>query len=348
MPVAKHILLVLVLGLFLAMPVTAQQEDAFDTPILEVELDIALANAASVRPDGTQLVIVGDPDLIVLDLETGEEIARTTAPGGLFLRTAWTEDGAYMAVWQEGLGDDPVNTIQAVYDTTDWTEAEVNPTTLDWRFEGPTQTFQRAGMSADNSSGPLEDGTTLMLGAPVTITGARSIVLGNADAGADWYAEPDIVTHWSMAGDAEVWDLASGERLARVIHYAENAFTGDGTPFAPHLAGDNHLVTFSYGGFNLYVGATASVYVEDDGLSMRSAPSINGDLIERLPRGTEVTLTGLPIEADGYRWWPLLAPSGNTGWSVEGADSIVTLRPLSWTPFDGTMTVRVYALSTED
>jgi Tol biopolymer transport system component len=80
---------------------------------------------------------------------------------------------------------------------------------------------------------------------------------------------------------------------------------------------------------NLQVGDFVQVYVLDDGLSLRSSPSISGALLERMPAGTRLQIIGEPQAADGYRWWEVQTDEGQVGWSVEAADGITTLRRIS-------------------
>lgn len=78
----------------------------------------------------------------------------------------------------------------------------------------------------------------------------------------------------------------------------------------------------------LHVGGHARVYVEDEGLKLRSGPGTTYGILENLPRGTVVTLVGDPVNAQGLRWWMVLSPNGVTGYAVDRADNIDTLIPL--------------------
>ena len=77
----------------------------------------------------------------------------------------------------------------------------------------------------------------------------------------------------------------------------------------------------------LQIGGSAQVYVQDEGLKLRAGPGVNNTLIENLPSGTVVEIIGGPTFDGTYTWWNVRTPSGNEGWSVDGADGLQTLIP---------------------
>lgn len=76
----------------------------------------------------------------------------------------------------------------------------------------------------------------------------------------------------------------------------------------------------------LQIGATVTVYTNDEGLKLRENTSVNSRLIQNLPPGTRVQIIGGPTDAGGYIWWHLLVGS-QTGWAVQEANGILTLVP---------------------
>lgn len=60
-------------------------------------------------------------------------------------------------------------------------------------------------------------------------------------------------------------------------------------------------------------------------LNLRDQAKVDAQIIEELPFGTSVEIIGGPVRQDGFTWWNVRSPSGNTGWSVESADNVQTL-----------------------
>jgi hypothetical protein len=70
----------------------------------------------------------------------------------------------------------------------------------------------------------------------------------------------------------------------------------------------------------LAAGATA--YVTRAGglpLRMRSGPSLNDSILDRLQPGTQMTLLDGPRQSDGHAWWHIRTSDGREGW-VAGED----------------------------
>jgi Tol biopolymer transport system component len=58
-----------------------------------------------------------------------------------------------------------------------------------------------------------------------------------------------------------------------------------------------------------------TVYVNDDGVRLRSAPSRDAPAVLEVARGAPLTVLGPTEESDGFRWWPVLDPKTKTvGW----------------------------------
>lgn len=58
----------------------------------------------------------------------------------------------------------------------------------------------------------------------------------------------------------------------------------------------------------------ASVTTNESDVNLRASASTSADIVETLPVGTALTVTGDPVEADGYTWYPVEDPAtGNSG-----------------------------------
>jgi hypothetical protein len=63
-------------------------------------------------------------------------------------------------------------------------------------------------------------------------------------------------------------------------------------------------------------------------LRARQNPGLT-PIVARIAEGTTVTLREGPLEADGYTWWRVEAPSGVTGWVAERSpEGVAFLEPL--------------------
>lgn len=54
-------------------------------------------------------------------------------------------------------------------------------------------------------------------------------------------------------------------------------------------------------------------------LRLRSAPNLEGDILDRLAPGTQMTLLQGPQQGDGHAWWQIRTTDGREGW-VAGED----------------------------
>lgn len=62
--------------------------------------------------------------------------------------------------------------------------------------------------------------------------------------------------------------------------------------------------------------ASASATVTENGVNVRSEASTTGSAVTALNSGDTVTITGDPVDADGYTWYPVQLADGTTGFVV--------------------------------
>jgi len=59
------------------------------------------------------------------------------------------------------------------------------------------------------------------------------------------------------------------------------------------------------------------VILVEDRVNLRAEPSASGEIVAELAQGTELTVTGAAVEADGYVWYPVMVNDSNqTGYVV--------------------------------
>ncbi len=60
------------------------------------------------------------------------------------------------------------------------------------------------------------------------------------------------------------------------------------------------------------------VSVSADAVNLRATATTTGEIVAELPVGTDLTVVGAPVEADGYRWLPVeVNESGEAGYVVQ-------------------------------
>jgi hypothetical protein len=61
-----------------------------------------------------------------------------------------------------------------------------------------------------------------------------------------------------------------------------------------------------------------TVVTIEDGVRMRSDPSVDGEIVDELDKGIELEITGAPEEGDGFTWYPVRNPENDDeGWIVQ-------------------------------
>jgi hypothetical protein len=149
-----------------------------------------------------------------------------------------------------------------------------------------------------------------------------SVLLADDDGGINLnsvirrYTLPETGTYTLVLGQAGGW--GTGEVELAVYRDGELSST---TPDNPNLA-------FSFAVYYLYVGETAEVFTTNgDRLNMRSEPSTNAAIVDRLELGELVTLLEGPYKEDGgYAWWRIRNDEGLEGWAVERVETEQTLQ----------------------
>ena len=165
---------------------------------------------------------------------------------------------------------------------------------------------------------------------------------------AAWYRdEADGMTphiHAIAIGDAELSRAAALQLDGRYGYFRgfDGLPQGDGIPRLDEHGGpiicnwmrelgyedlreESPLPTLPY---QFVLGAELLVNVLDgEELNFRSQPSLNGEILRRLPHETPVTLLDGPRFANDFTWWQIQLEDGTVGWAVDGTSDGVTLVP---------------------
>lgn len=121
---------------------------------------------------------------------------------------------------------------------------------------------------------------------------------------------------------------SDGEEVLHVPHAAVDHRFCANLQVAPAWSADGRtLLTWRDADAPGYLapGVEATVFVMDDGLSLRAGPGLAHEVLERLPTRTQVTIIDGYTLSDGYHWWRVQTAEGIEGYAVSSADGLVTL-----------------------
>lgn len=93
----------------------------------------------------------------------------------------------------------------------------------------------------------------------------------------------------------------------------------DAVPTIPSFTGASTIITVDSVAVTNTTGG--------DRLNMRNTPALSGSIIARVESGVRVVITDGPVTTDGFTWWEIRLPTGQSGWMVERADGVQTLLP---------------------
>lgn len=121
---------------------------------------------------------------------------------------------------------------------------------------------------------------------------------GEFDYSVGQYLQRDIVRARLVQGEEAGTNLGAEEESAPADEPATEAATEEATAAAED-------------------GATAATAtVTENGVNVRSEASTTGSAVSAANSGDTVTITGDPVDADGYTWYPVELADGTTGFIV--------------------------------
>lgn len=218
----------------------------------------------------------GDLEMLVLSVEFAEEFAGD--PAALTFTTGSSATGdATGGADTPDTGDDTAGAGQIVTSNVDDLNMRAEPST-----SADVVDQLAAGVELEVLDGPVEAEEYTWYQVRVTATGGNT----------GWVAQDFLDGLQAPAAEATpVPDDTA----------AEDATDGTGETAAP--AGG----TFAAGD---------TVVTTEDNVRIRSEGSLAGNIVNAFPAGTEYQITGDPVEADGYTWYPvaLVSDESITGW----------------------------------
>lgn len=269
-------------------------------------IDESMTFVPSLSPDAMKLIFFSYDTYDVMDVRDGREILSYADPMGItqdsgcgmeFPAVAWSSNSNRVLIGTR-IYDANSGAIIAELDASRINEAH-------WSADGARI------ITAGNPGGIWDANSGALL---AELPGAYHMVRWGRDEGVIFAHTDNRVSIYDAGGGL----LLEADHTAEDIHSCRTA---------PAISPDGaHFVTWGdLTGFELAPGGRALVYVEDDGLNLRTGTGTDFEIIEKLPRFSYVDVLDGPQEASGFVWWQVRSAAGNTGWVVESADNIATL-----------------------
>ncbi|MAS33630.1 MAG: hypothetical protein CL610_06475 [Anaerolineaceae bacterium] len=280
-------------------------------------------------PDGTQIAYSSDEagsfDLYAVNINGGEprrlthsdevETDPSWAPDGSQIVYLQTVEGAYQ-VFVVSAGGGNSQPVLEQGGTDDFFSPRWSPDGVSLAYA--TTVFDNAGSFSEIYVRNLIEGTERLL-----ISAEDSFITGiswSIDGRQLIYTARSAQGKWSIhmmdQDDGNTQVLTPSDINSETPDWFVAPKTNDVVQLVPSASsGSENIIT--YARIHTLYGAT---------LNLRQEPSIDATILEELPLGAVVSVVGDSVMGGGYRWWQIKSPTGVTGWAVEAADNVQTLR----------------------
>lgn len=137
---------------------------------------------------------------------------------------------------------------------------------------------------------------------------------GEFDYNVGEYLQRDIIRARLVEG-AETGTSISEEESAAPT---DDSVTADQAPAdAPAEDAPEGNSSETEGADEAAAATSGTATITEDGVNIRSEPTTSGTAVTAANAGDTVTITGDPVEADGYTWYPVRLEDGTEGFTVD-------------------------------
>lgn len=138
--------------------------------------------------------------------------------------------------------------------------------------------------------------------------------------------EPDVSREYLPGGSGEGWATLSPATYADIERVKVSPFklaggaryiVLDPSPLPAAQASTSPATESKEEATPLEAVVGDIVATSEDLVNLRSEPSTTGEILQEMPLGTQLEITGETVEADGYTWYPVtVVDTGETGYVV--------------------------------
>lgn len=255
-------------------------------------------------PDGKHLLVamgINKSDLYIIDSVNGEIIKRLTSSGDNYV-AVWSPDGDKIAY----LEDSTLLIMNVIDKATEQVNIPSDYHVLDISWS-PTGEKIAYVASVDNSKCSDIFTVDISTGVITDLTASDYY-----ERSPDWLPNGN---HLVLLRSTVTCDEMGGKR--------------DWNIYVRNLVSEDHKIVSNTGSEtslawapvpNLETGKQYTITKLGANLNLRTEPSLNGKILEKLPAGEIIAVLDGYVDANDYYWWKIQTQDGTEGWAVEVAN----------------------------